>query len=390
MLKKRIFSWLVFCAFTGLWLFFCNAAGLLPTAFADSAPSVSAKSAVLMDQDTGEIFFAKDENTRRPMASTTKIMTALLTLESAAADNRVVTVTNEMVRVEGSSMGLLPGNQLTLKSLAAGMLTVSGNDAANSAAIALSGSVSAFAERMNHRAQELGLKDTHFVTPSGLDNDEHYTTAHDLALLAAAAMKNPDFAAIAGSKQYNVSFVTPGQTRRFTNHNKLLSMYSGCTGVKTGFTKKSGRCLVSTAEKDGVRLVAVTLNAPGDWEDHEKMLDYGFSLLEAYPIDDSGCSLSVPVVGGAENTVAVGGAAGGRVVLKKQESAALERVVSVPKFLYAPVEPGQVVGTVRYILNGKTLAETELAAKAAVLQTPVRKNVFQEFWSGLLRFLRIQ
>ncbi|NLJ30693.1 MAG: D-alanyl-D-alanine carboxypeptidase [Clostridiales bacterium] len=380
LLKKLIL--LAVCVFGA----FCFSVG----AAADTAPQVTAKSAVLMNQDTGGILYAKDENTRRPMASTTKIMTALLTLESARANNRVVTITDAMVRVEGSSMGLLPGNRLSLKSLAAGMLTVSGNDAANSAAVAISGSVSAFADRMNRRAKELGLKDTHFVTPSGLDNEDHYTTARDLAALAAAAMKNPDFAKIAGSRQYNIEFVSPDQTRRFTNHNKLLSMYSGCTGVKTGFTKKSGRCLVSAAERNGVRLVAVTLNAPDDWNDHEKLLDYGFSQQEACPIDDSGCSVSVPVVGGTKESVTVRGSAGGSVILSKQQAAGLKRVVSMPKFLYAPVEAGRCVGTVRYTLEKKVLAETRLVAGESVPKIVQSKNIWQRFWENFIRFLRIQ
>lgn len=380
MLKKLIL--LAVCVFGA----FCFSVG----AAADTAPQVTAKSAVLMNQDTGVILYAKDENTRRPMASTTKIMTALLTLEAARANNRVVTITDAMVRVEGSSMGLLPGNRLSLKSLAAGMLTVSGNDAANSAAVAISGSVSAFADRMNRRAKELGLKDTHFVTPSGLDNEDHYTTARDLAALAAAAMKNPDFAKIAGSRQYNIEFVSPDQTRRFTNHNKLLSMYSGCTGVKTGFTKKSGRCLVSAAERNGVRLVAVTLNAPDDWNDHEKLLDYGFSQQEACPIDDSGCSVSVPVVGGTKESVTVRGSAGGSVILSKQQAAGLKRVVSMPKFLYAPVEAGRCVGTVRYTLEKKVLAETRLVAGESVPKIVQSKNIWQRFWENFIRFLRIQ
>lgn len=369
---------------------FLVAAGFSLPALADTVPQLTAKSAVLINEDSGEILFAKDENTRRPMASTTKIMTALITLETAAANNRIVTITDAMVRVEGSSMGLLPGNQLSLKALAAGMLTVSGNDAANSAAIAIGGSIPAFADIMNRRAQELNLNDTHFVTPSGLDNEEHYTTARDLAVLAAAAMKNPDFAEIAGSKQCNVEFVNPGQTRRFTNHNKLLSMYSGCTGVKTGFTKKSGRCLVSAAEKDGVRLVAVTLDAPDDWNDHQKMLDYGFSQLESCPIDDSDFLVSLPVVGGTGEIVSVCGTAGNRVVLKKDAAAGLQRTVSMPRFLYAPVESGQSVGTVRYTLNGRTVAETELVATTAVSQVAAEKNIFQEFWGNLLHFFQIR
>ena len=250
-----------------------------PAAFAEGGPQVSAQAAIVIHADSGKVLYEKNADEQRSMASTTKIMTALIALETAAADDPVVTITDEMVRVEGSSMGLQPGDQLTLKSLAAGMLIVSGNDAANSAAIAISGSTEAFAEKMNQRAQELGMEHTHFVTPSGLDDDAHYSTARDMATLAAAAMKNPDFAAIVGQKAMNISFITPDQTRRYTNHNKLLNLYEGCTGVKTGFTKKSGRCLVSAAERDGIRLIAVTLNAPDDWNDHMALLNDGFSKL---------------------------------------------------------------------------------------------------------------
>lgn len=250
-------------------------------AIADTAPlQVSAKSAILINADDGRILYAKNENERRPMASTTKIMTALITLETAAVNNKVVTITDKMVRVEGSSMGLRPGDKLSLRALAEGMLLVSGNDAANSAAIAISGSDQAFAVLMNKRAKELNMTNTHFVTPSGLDDENHYTTAKDLAILAAAAMHNPDFAEIASQKVMAVQFVNPDQTRKLKNHNKLLSMYDGCIGVKTGFTKKSGRCLVSSAQRNGVNLIAVTLNDPDDWKDHQKLLDYGFSKID--------------------------------------------------------------------------------------------------------------
>lgn len=350
------------------------------TAFADSEPQISAKSAVLINADNGQILFAKDENTKRPMASTTKIMTALLTLEAAAINNKIVTITDQMVRVEGSSMGLRPGDRLSLKGLAAGMLVVSGNDAANSAAIAISGSTKAFADLMNKRAAELQLTSTHFVTPSGLDDDEHYTSAKDLANLAAAAMKNPDFAEIAGNRLMNVDYVTPDQTRRFTNHNKLLSLYQGCTGVKTGFTKKSGRCLVSAAQRNGVNLIAVTLNAPDDWNDHEQMLDYGFTKLVSFPIDDSNYSFSLPVVGGTSMNITVRGTAGSNVVINAADSSSIKRTVELPRFIYAPVESGQVLGVVRYTLGVKTVASTELVAAGQVLPYTAEKNIFQIFW----------
>ena len=344
--------------------------------WADVQLQISAKSAVLINADNGQLLFAKNENDKRPMASTTKIMTALITLETAAVDNKIVTITDSMVHVEGSSMGLKPGNKLSLKSLAEGMLLVSGNDAANSAAIAISGSAKAFASLMNKRAQQLNMKDTHFVTPSGLDDDEHYTTASDLAKLAMAAMQNPDFAEIACQKAMKVQYVDPVQTVRYTNHNKLLNMYDGCIGVKTGFTKKSGRCLVSSAERNGIRLIAVTLDAPDDWDDHQKMLNYGFDKLTRYKIDDSSYSVQVPVVGGLTSRIMARGSAGNDIVVNADAIPNIKRTVELPAFLYAPV---QTLGAVRYTLNSETLATTELVAAGSVQKIEISKNIFQIF-----------
>ncbi|NLG92464.1 MAG: D-alanyl-D-alanine carboxypeptidase [Clostridiales bacterium] len=356
-------------------------------ALADTAPlQVSAKSAILMNADDGRILYAKDENERRPMASTTKIMTALITLETAAVNNKVVTITDKMVRVEGSSMGLRPGDKLSLRALAEGMLLVSGNDAANSAAIAISGSDQAFAVLMNKRAKELNMTNTHFVTPSGLDDENHYTTAKDLAILAAAAMHNPDFAEIASQKVMAVQFVNPDQTRRLKNHNKLLSMYDGCVGVKTGFTKKSGRCLVSSAQRNGVSLIAVTLNDPDDWKDHQKLLDYGFSKLTGYTIDDSSYAVKIPVVGGTVDSVVVHGCKGNDIAVEYSDVSSIKRTVELSSFLYAPVEEGQTVGCIRYTLNSQTLATTDLVAAPPVAQEKTDKNIFQK-WREWLKNL---
>lgn len=272
------------------------------TVFAEETPSVSARCAVVIHMDTGEVLFEKNGSEKRAMASTTKIMTALLTLEEAAIDNREVEITREMVLVEGSSMGLREGDRLTLRDLAVGMLTVSGNDAANSAATIIGGSREAFVTKMNQRAKELGMLDTHFDTPSGLDGDTHYSTALDMAKLGAAAMSNPDFAAIAGAQSMKVTFLSPEKNVTYQNHNKLLKLYEGSTGVKTGFTKKAGRCLVSSAERDGVRLVAVTLDAPDDWNDHAALLDYGFSRMTSLTFDESGYTCRIPVAGIGEVT----------------------------------------------------------------------------------------
>jgi len=351
---------------------------------AQEAPSVSARCAAVIHMDTGEVLFEKNGSEQRAMASTTKIMTALLTLEEAAIDNREVEITREMVLVEGSSMGLREGDRLTLHDLAVGMLTVSGNDAANSAAIAISGSREAFVERMNVRAKELGMTNTHFDTPSGLDGDTHYSTALDMAKLGAAAMSNPDFAAIAGSQSMKVTFLSPEKTVTYQNHNKLLKLYEGCTGVKTGFTKKAGRCLVSSAEKDGVRLVAVTLDAPDDWNDHKALLDYGFSCMTTLTYDESEYTCRIPVAGIGELTVK-GAEEPKTVALPVSKEGSVRRIVEIPRFLYAPVQKGEQVGCVRYVLEEKTVAEIPLLAGESAL-LPERTL---GWWERVLAFFGI-
>lgn len=352
-----------------------------------AAPSISARSAVVVSAADGRVLYEKNSHERLPIASTTKIMTALLTLEAAARGDRTVLITPEMVRVEGSSMGLKAGDKLTLTSLAEGMLSVSGNDAANSAAIAVGGSVQKFAALMNQKAAQLGLSDTHYVTPSGLDNNEHYSSAGDLAKLTAAALKNSEFARIVAQKKIKVRFSEPDRTVTYTNHNKLLSMYDGCTGVKTGFTKKSGRCLVSAAERGGVQLVAVTLSDPNDWEDHERLLDYGFSRLTRYQADDSGFRLNLPVVGGEANSVLVEGSAGNAALFPAEEVRDLRRTVELPQFVYAPVSKGQVLGLVRYSNDAGTIATTKLTAGAEVPRQIVQKSIWGKLWARIRELL---
>ena len=244
-------------------------------------PQVSAHAAVLYDPVTGTVLFEKNSREILPMASTTKIMTALLAFESDLVD-APVTVTEEMTAVEGSSMGLKPGDVLPLRELARGMMMASGNDGANAVALFLGETAEGFAEMMNARAAEIGMKQTCFVTPSGLDAEGHGSTAYDMALLAAEAMRCPAFSETVGQYSLLVDFLEPEKRVRYDNHNRLLHMYEGCSGIKTGFTKKAGRCLVSSAERDGVALICVTLNAPDDWNDHTVLYDYGFSCFSAW------------------------------------------------------------------------------------------------------------
>lgn len=371
---------------------FRRAAGLFLTLFlllplghagAEEAPqALSAQSAVLISADTAAVLYEKDSGKQLSMASTTKILTALLTLEEAEKKgDPVIEITEEMVAVEGSSMGLQAGDEITLTNLAAGMLLASGNDAANAAALSLSGSQEEFAEKMNRRAKEIGMKDSHFVTPSGLDDEAHYSTAYDMALLARKALKNEAFRTLCSSSTYQVTFAKPEKKVSYTNHNKLLRFYEGCIGVKTGFTKKSGRCLVSAAERDGVTLIAVTLNAPDDWNDHMAMLDYGFSTMKSVSFDGSSLSFALPVVGSDRQTVRVRGGRGGNVSLPAKEADQVTCRVLLPPFCYAPLQKGEQVGRLQYYLENSPVYSIPLFAEedAAVQE---KKPGFWERWFG--------
>ncbi len=241
-----------------------------------ASAKISARHAIVIDGNSGEVLFEKDAHARVPMASTTKIMTALAVLEALPL-TATVSVPAEAVGTEGSSAYLKAGELLSVEDLLHALLLQSANDAAVTLAIAADGSVAAFADRMNRMALALGLSQTHFDNPHGLDSDAHYTTAYDLALLSAYAMHTPTFAAIVAKKSYTCrSSLT---LHSFSNHNKLLRLSPYGVGVKTGFTRKSGRCLVGAAKKDDALLISVTLNAPDDWQDHLSLWRLGFSTL---------------------------------------------------------------------------------------------------------------
>ncbi len=331
-----------------------------------SALSVSAKGAVLINGESGEIIWSENESAELPMASTTKIMTALLLCENTELEQRI-TATKEMVTVEGSSMGLLTGDSVSYRDLLYGMMLASGNDAANTVAISIAGSSEKFAELMNKKAAEIGMKNTHFVTPSGLDSQGHYSTAYDMALLARYALGNKDFAAACGSKYAKLYYGNPPYYRMLKNHNKLLFSYDGAIGVKTGYTKKSGRCLVSAAKRDNKYLIAVTLSAPNDWSDHREMLDYGFSQLETRTL--AGESMPLCVASG-ESITAVSEDVS--IALTDSEYNALQKRVYLPQFVYSGVKNGEAVGRVEYTLNGKTVADAQLkaASDTIVEQSP--------------------
>ncbi|NCC86964.1 MAG: D-alanyl-D-alanine carboxypeptidase [Clostridia bacterium] len=331
-----------------------------------SALDVSAKSAALIETSSKEILYGKNENDKLPMASTTKIMTSLLTLESGIKNDAII-VNEDMLKVEGTSMGLLPGDSVALKDLVYGMLLASGNDAANVAAITVGGGdLEKFALLMNERAQQIGMKNTNFVTPSGLDEEGHYSTAYDMAILGATAISNPEFRSICSSKSVRISYGNPPYLRTLTNHNRLLNTYDSAIGIKTGFTKKSGRCLVSAAEKDGVTLVAVTLNAPNDWADHIKMFDYGFSQYKSVDLDSDLSNVFLNVVGAKDCKVALQCASQPQVTLKIAQSEQVVRIIELSHFEYAPINQGKIVGKASYYIEDELVCETPIITAQAV------------------------
>ena len=349
------------------------AAALLPTGIVQAAPEISAKSAIVMDAAGGSILYEKNADEKSLIASTTKIMTGLLVCEGCNMDT-VVTVPPEAAGIEGSSLYLKAGEELSVEALLYGMMLQSGNDAAVALAIHAAGSVEQFVCAMNARARELGLRDTHFANPNGLDSGENYATARDLSRLAAAAMENERFRTVVGTKTATFN----GET--YVNHNKLLRQYPGAIGVKTGYTKAAGRILVSAAERDGRRLVAVTISAPDDWNDHRKLLDAGFAQFEERTVLHAGEQVgSIPVLNGTQQRALLTVREDVSCVLLPGETAAMRLVT--PELIWAPVQTGQA-GTVQ-ILTGKTvLAEVPVYIETPVAQKPEEPGFFERLFGG--------
>ena len=243
----------------------------------DASLGVSAASAVLIEQKSGRVLFEKDAHTKRRIASITKIMTAILAIESGKM-NQYVKVSEKATRAEGSSVYLKPGEKIKLQDLVYGLMLRSGNDTAVAIAEYVGGSVDGFAYLMNQKAREIGMYNTHFANPHGLDDHEdHYSTAYDMAILMRYAMQNKTFQKISGTKVYRAPNPTEDWDRIWKNKNRLLTKYKYATGGKTGYTKRAKRTLVTTATKGDMNLIAVTLNAPDDWNDHISMYENGFS-----------------------------------------------------------------------------------------------------------------
>ena len=311
--------------------------------------AVSAEKAIVMDAVSGRVLFERNADKQSLIASTTKIMTALIICEQCNVLDRM-RIPKDAVGIEGSSMYLKEGEVLTIQELLYGLMLSSGNDAAVALAIYCGGTVEEFAERMNDKARILGLQDTHFENPNGLDSPGHYSTARDLAVLAAYAMENPIFYKTVSAKTISVG------ERHLRNHNKLLWQVEGADGVKTGFTKAAGRILVSSATRNGRRIIAVTLNDANDWQDHAKLLEEGFARYNVQRIVTKNDLIAkVDVAGGQTQQVEIRAVEHFSYAIAPEETKTL--VYPGPGFVYAPVAEGADAGVAYVQIAGKTVGK---------------------------------
>ncbi len=331
---------------------------------------ISAKKAILTDAQTGRVLFEQDADSKSLIASTTKIMTALVVCEQCNVLDRV-RIPKEAVGIEGSSIYLREGEILTVQELLYGLMLHSGNDAAVALAIYCGGTVEGFVALMNDKAHRLGLTNTHFANPNGLDAPGHYSTARDLAVLAAYAMDDPIFCQTVSTRTVTVG------NRTLRNHNKLLWRLEGADGVKTGFTRAAGRILVSSCTRQGRRLIAVTINAPNDWQDHTQLIERGFADFSLQKIVNKGDRVAVAeIAGGESGSVALLAGCDFSYALAPGEEPQI--VLSGPGFIYAPVVKGGDAGTAYICLGDKAIGTIPLVYGDTVEQQIVEERSFWE------------
>ena len=341
------------------------------------AVGTNASCAILMDAESGRVLYEQNIHQPRLIASITKLMTALVAVEQAEDLDEVVCVKGEWLGSEGSSIYLKAGEEITLRGLLYGLLLQSGNDAAMAIACHTAGSEAEFVALMNRRAAELGMKDTSFANPSGLNDEKHFSTAYDMALAAQACLKNEAVAEICATRSITIG------TRTFVNHNKLLTRYEGCVGMKTGFTEKAGRTLVSAATRDGQTLICVTLNDGDDWNDHMKLLDYGFQTYPRRVLCGEGEVFGSVAVAGSlipAMPVVTQGELG--YPLTGAEKPVME--VELLRCPSAPIDPLVQLGEARWLLDGQVIARMPLMSQGfAGLDVRDPLSFWERLWVGL-------
>lgn len=337
--------------------------------------SLSSQSSILIDGDTGRIFYEKNSHEKMGMASTTKIMTALLALENGELNDKV-RIDSEAVGIEGSSIYLKEGEIISLKDLVYGLMLRSGNDAAVAIASHIGGSSEEFIDLMNKKAKSIGALNTNFTNPNGLSDDNHYSTAYDMALITREAFKQEEFRNIVNSKSYKSNRI---ENNYFYNKNKTLSEYDGGNGVKTGYTRKSGRCLVSSASRQGLNLISVSLNAPNWFSDNYKLLDYGFETYKPFFIYDKGQFVKkIKIDKGTKEYLDLVTEDGLFFPLKEDEREKIKIHVQSLSDIELPIEKDQIVGSISVYLDSKLINEGNLIAKSSIDKQNIIYRLFNK------------
>ena len=342
-------------------------------------PQVTAKAAIVMEATTGKILFAKNAEEIRYPASTTKIMTLLVALEKGNLDDNVI-ASQKASETDGSSLWLSPGEQMNMLDLMYGMMLISGNDATVALAEHIAGSVERYADLMNSKAREIGAENTRFTNTSGLPDPNHYTTAHDLAKIAAYGYKNPVFTKIVSTERKMIPWAGKSYDRDLYNENKMLWNYDGANGVKTGYTEAAGPSLVSSAKRGNIQLIAVVLDSDRMWLDSKALLDYGFSKIEPKLVYKQGEIIkSIRIKDGVEETVQLTLAEDIVFPVSFGDRQDFGTVVETPQNYSAPVNAGQSVGSVKLLYKGQVYGSVDLIA----MQTIERKSLFGKLWTSL-------
>ncbi len=343
----------------------------------DVLPNVTATAAVVMEASTGHVIYSRNPNKKMFPASTTKMVTLIMALENGKPEE-IVTVGKNAFGVEGSTLFLETGDKIPLKELLTGMIMHSGNDAAVAVAEHVDGNIKKFAERMTRRARELGAVNSQFTNPHGLPDTNHVTTAYDLALLAAHGFTLENFEEIVSAQEKTYQWIHD-PAKKLRSENQMLWLYRGGNGVKTGYTDAAGRCLVSSAKRDGIQLVAVVLDSYFMWNDSIALLDYGFANVSSEKIIQGGKVIkNLPVVSGHKKTMPIKTAGDITVpIFKNSDDYQIE--YDLPNFLSAPIKKGESVGKVRVILDGKEVASTDLIAT----ENDTQKSFFKMLWENL-------
>ncbi|HWR38057.1 MAG TPA: D-alanyl-D-alanine carboxypeptidase family protein [Patescibacteria group bacterium] len=345
-----------------------------------ATPDIQAKSAILIDATTGRVFYAKAEHARRYPASTTKMLTLITALEKGNLGDTVV-ASQRAATTEGSTIWLTAGETLKLSDLLYGAILASGNDATVAIAEHIAGSVEEFAELMNEKARQIGANESHFTNASGLPDLNHYSTAYDLAKIAAYGYKNPSFVDFVSVRRQVLPWTGKEKPRELYTENKLLWTYEGANGVKTGYTDAAGRCVIAAAQRNGIQLIAVILDSPIMWTDSMKLLDYGFVQLQPVElVKKNERRQTLPVLRGTAKTVQAVSAASIVVPMTDSEREEYQVSVQLPARLEAPVRKGEKIGIAKVLFQGQEVAATDLIADRTVERLPLLESWWSSLW----------